>query len=68
MTTKEKMAIRELQEKYEHHYVKGEYDACKHMIGVFCILNKHLTGQTGWRIRFEGSMADELVNVLADAE
>ena len=66
MTDQEKKAIIELQELYDYEYIKSRYERCKAMIGVFCILNKHLTGETGWRIRFEGSKADELVNVLEE--
>ena len=62
MTEQEKKAILELQETYEYHWNKSHYDKCKTLINVFCILNKHLTGQTGWRIQFEGSKADELIN------
>lgn len=66
MTENEKKAILELQEKYERHYNRGEFEKCKAMIGVFGILNKYLTGQTGWRIRFEGSKADELINIMME--
>ena len=62
MTEQEKKAILELQEKYEYHWIHSDYDKCKTLIDVFCILNKYLTGQTGWRIKFEGSKADELIN------
>lgn len=55
-------AVKELQELYEYKWNKGEYEECDTLLGVFCILNKHLTGHTGWRIDFEGSKAKELEN------
>lgn len=64
MTENEKKAIIELQEKYQLHFERGEIEKCKAMIGVFCILNKHLTGNTGWQIKFEGSLYREMENVL----
>ena len=66
MTDQEKKAIIELQELYDYDYYKGRYESCKTMISVFCILNKHLTGRTGWEIRFEGSKADDLINVYEE--
>ena len=65
MTEQEKKAILEIQSNYEYHWNQGDYEQCKAMVGVLCILNKHLTGHTGWQIQFEGSKANELVNVLA---
>lgn len=65
MTENEKKAILELQQVYISDFNRGKFERCKAMIGVFCILNKHLTGQTGWRIKFEGSLCDDMENVLA---
>lgn len=62
LTDTEKKMINELYEVYELHWNKSEYEYCDMMIGVFCILNKYLTGQTGWRIEYEGSRAKELLN------
>ena len=68
MTKEEQQMVLELQEDYESHWNRADYSYCKDMIGVFCIINKHLTGQTGWRIRFEGSKADELINPRVEKE
>jgi len=65
MTANEIKAIKELQDKYEYHWNNGDYEQCKALHGAFCILNKYLTGNTSWKIQFEGSKADELVNVRA---
>lgn len=62
LNTPEIKAVKELQELYEYKWNKGEYEECDTLLGVFCILNKHLTGHTGWRIDFEGSKARELEN------
>lgn len=68
MTEEEKKAVLELQELYESYWYKDRFQECKALIMAFCILNKHLNDHTGWRIRFEGSKADDLVNVLIAEE
>lgn len=59
-------AVKELQELYQYKFDKGDYKACDTLISVFCILNKHLTTRTGWQIRFDGSIADDLYNIKQD--
>lgn len=59
-------AVKELQDMYEYALIKSDYKKCDVLIGVFCVLNKHLTTSTGWRIKFEGSKADDLYNVRQD--
>lgn len=66
MTENEIKAIKELQDEYEYLWNKSRYEECETLVKVFCILNKHLTGHTGWRIEFEGSKADELINAIED--
>ena len=62
LSENEKKMISELYEVYESHWNKSDYEYCDKMLGVFCILNKYLTGQTGWRIEYEGSKAKDLFN------
>ena len=61
-------AIKELQEMYKYFQDNGDYSNCKLLMGVFCVLNKHLTTSTGWRIQFDGSIADELINPLIEPD
>lgn len=61
-----KKAVIELQEMYEYAWSKSRFDECKALISVFCIINKHIFRQTGWRIKFDGSKEDKLFNVLGD--
>ena len=62
MTEDEKKMVLELQELYESWWHRGKYDKCDVAIEIFCILNKYLTGHTGWRIQFNGSKANLLIN------
>jgi len=64
MTEQEKEAIKELQALYHYNYINKNKKACKCLIRAFYILNKHLNGQIGWRIQFDGSHADELKDVM----
>lgn len=66
MTENEIKAIKELQDDYEHNYIHCRYERCKGIMDALLILNKHLNGISDWRIQFEGSKADELVNVRAE--
>jgi len=66
MTENEIKAIKELQDEYEYNYIHCRYERCKGIMDALLILNKHLNGISDWRIQFEGSKADELVNVRAE--
>ena len=66
LTEEEKKMILELQDHYDYLWTKGKYEACEELVKAFCIINKHLTGHTGWEIDFEGSKAERLVNALEE--
>ena len=59
-------AVNRLYELYESNLHKGDYKACEVLNTVFCILNCCLTNSSGWRIKYEGSPAKDLYNVLED--
>ena len=65
LTEDEKKAISEIQEMYICDFNRGKFERCKALISVLCILNKHLTGDTGYEISFEGSKNDLMENVFA---
>ena len=58
----EERMIRELYSCYESWWNRAKYEKCDAMIDVLSIINKHLTGHTGWRIDYEGSIARDLLN------
>lgn len=64
MTEELKKAIIEMQEDYEFNWKKGNFDVCKGILYSLLLINKHVNDISDWRIRFEGSIADRLINVL----
>jgi hypothetical protein len=65
LTEDEKKAIFEMQEAYDSAYNRGQYERCKGLFTALTLIGKHIAN-TDWRIPFDGSLEDNLININAE--